>query len=45
MKRACCAKIVRPAMLITGAIIGAALAAVGVYVAYVARLWRHAMNA
>ena len=45
MKHACCAKIARPALVIVGVIVGAGLAVAGVYVAYVARLWRHAMNA
>jgi hypothetical protein len=37
-------KVLRATLIVTGAIVAVSLAAFGVYVAYVARLWHHALE-
>lgn len=44
MKCEHCAGVVRSTLMVVGAVVALSLAALGVYVAYVARLWHHALE-
>ena len=45
MKCAHCSKVVRPTLMVVGGLVAVSLAAIGIYMAYIARLWRRAMEA
>ncbi len=44
MKCGHCSKVVRATLMIVGGVFAVSLAAIGLYVAYIAKLWRRAME-